>query len=77
MRSLPASPNTWSSPVPPVRVSLPAPPNSRADLGLSRKSRFNSIRNRTPPRRFYLLGEEMQREANNADAKIISATSRG
>ena len=30
MRSLPASPNIWSSPVPPVSVSLPSPPNSRS-----------------------------------------------
>ena len=30
MRSSPASPNTWSLPVPPVSVSLPSPPNSRS-----------------------------------------------
>ena len=30
MRSLPASPKTWSSPSPPVSVSLPAPPNRRS-----------------------------------------------
>ena len=30
MRSLPASPKTWSSPSPPVSMSLPAPPNSRS-----------------------------------------------
>ena len=30
MRSLPASPKTWSLPAPPVRVSLPSPPKRRS-----------------------------------------------
>ena len=31
MRSLPASPKTWSSASPPVNVSLPSPPSSRSE----------------------------------------------
>src|SRR5262249_6808072 len=37
MRSLPAWPNTWSSPAPPINTSLPAPPNSRSLPPLPRR----------------------------------------